>query len=111
LEIDDVGLHEHRAAVAEHGHGRSREGQVGIFFHFQAEAFGGRLQEIAVAGRTLGVQLEILYTAVLQHNELDVLAADVHDDVRVIVELHGGFGVGHGLNQRYISVQDVLENI
>src|SRR5438477_10741361 len=38
LEVDDIGLHEDRAAVAEHGHGGRRKRQVGILLYFEAEA-------------------------------------------------------------------------
>ena len=58
-------LHEHRAAVAEHGHGLGAEGQVGVLLHRHAEALRGGLQEVAVAGGALRVQLEILHAAVL----------------------------------------------
>ena len=69
------------------------------------------LQEVAVAGRALGVQLEVLDAPIFQDNQLDVLAANVHDDVRVLVELHGRLGVGHGLHQRDIGLEHVLQHV
>jgi hypothetical protein len=51
------------------------EGHVGELFHRIAEALGGGLQKVAVAGRALRVQLEVLHPAVLQDDDLDVLPA------------------------------------
>ncbi len=87
------------------------ESQVGVLLDTQAKAFCRRLQEVAVAGRALRVELEILDTAVVQDDDLDVLPAHVDDDVRVVVELQGRFGVRHGLDQRHIGVQNVFENV
>ena len=109
LEVHDVGLHEHRAAVAEDRHGVGRERDVGVLVHLVAERFRRALQEVAVAGRALRVQLEVFDAPVFQDDQLDVLAADVHDDVRVLVELHGRFGVGHGFHQRHIGLEHVLQ--
>ena len=111
LEIDDVGLHEHRAAVAEHRHRRGRERAIGELLHRNAEGFGGRLQEVAVPRGTLRVQLEVLDPPFGQHNQLDVLAADVDDDVRIGVVLDRRLGVGDGLDQRRIGGEHVLEHV
>src|SRR5579864_5504321 len=58
LEIHDVRLHEHGAAVAELRVAFGGEGNVGELFHLEAKAFAGALQEVAVAGGTLGVSLK-----------------------------------------------------
>ena len=87
------------------------KGQIGELFDLQAEPFRGGLQEVAVARRALRVQLEILYAAVFQDNELDVLAADVDDDVRIVVKLERGFGVGDRFDQADIGFQNILENV
>ena len=69
------------------------------------------MQEIAVSGRTLGVKFEVLDAAVLQYDQLNVLAADIHDDMGILVELHGRLGVGHGFHQRNIGLEHVFQNI
>ena len=104
LKVDDIGLHEHRAAVAEHRHGLRREGEIGILRHVKAEALGGRLQEISIARRALRVQLEVLHAAVVQDDDLDVLPANVDDHVRIFVELQRRLGMSDGLNQCNVGV-------
>src|SRR5215472_11431079 len=89
LEVYDVRLHEHGAAVAEHRHGLRGEGDVGVLINGNAQRLRGGLQEIAVAGRALRVELEVLDAAIFKDDQLDVLAADVHDHVRILVEAHG----------------------
>ena len=111
LEVHDVGLHEHRAAVAEDRHGVGRESDIGVVLHFVTERLGGALQEVAVSGRALGVELEVLDATVLQHDQLNVLAADIHDDVGILVELHGRFGVRHGFHQRDIGLEHVFQDV
>src|SRR5262249_5108748 len=66
LEVDDVRLHEDRAAIPKDGHLISRKGDVGVFVNLDSERFRGRLQEIAVAGGTLRIEFEIFYTPVFQ---------------------------------------------
>src|SRR5438270_1153248 len=87
LEVDDVGLHEDRASIAKGRHGFGGEGDVGKLFHLHAKALCCRLQEVAVAGGTLRVQLEVFYATVFQDNELNVLAPDIDDDMGIVVEL------------------------
>ena len=65
----------------------------------QSKTLRSGLQEVAVARGTLRVELEVFYTAVLQDDELDVLAADIDDHVRVVVKFQRGFGVRHGFDQ------------
>src|SRR6185437_5812514 len=97
LEVHDIGLHEHGAAITELRVAFGAEGDVGKLLHLEAEAFAGALQEVAVAGGALGVELEILYAAILENDDLDVLAAYVADDIRVRIEMQRGLRVGHGL--------------
>ncbi len=81
------------------------------FFHLHAEAFRGRLQEVAISRGALRVQLEIFHAAVFQNDELDVLAADIDDDVRIVVELERRFRVRDCFHQRDVGVQNILENV
>src|SRR5277367_1125138 len=59
LEVDDVGLHEDCASVAEGWHGFGREGDIRKLLNLHSEAFGCRLQKVSVSGRALRVQLEV----------------------------------------------------
>ena len=111
LEVYDVGLHEHRAAVAEDRHGVRGKSDVSVVLYFVAERLGGTLQEVAVSGRALGVELEVLNAAVFQHDQLNVLAADIHDDVGILIELHRRLGVRHGFHQRDIGLEHVFQNV
>src|SRR2546426_5011375 len=49
LEVHDVGLHEDRATVSEHGHGLGAEGEVSILLDVVAKADAGGLEEITVS--------------------------------------------------------------
>ena len=77
----------------------------------EAKTFDGRLEEISVAGRALRVQLEIFHAAVVQDDDLDVLAADIDDHMRIFVELQRRLGMGDGFDQRYVGVENVFENV
>jgi hypothetical protein len=77
----------------------------------KAETFRRRLQEISISGRALRVELEILHSAVVQDDDLDVLAAHVDDHVRIIVELERRFGVRDGFDQSDVRVEDILQNV
>ena len=59
----------------------------------------------------LRVQLEILHAPVVQDDDLDVLPANVNDDVRIFIELQRRLRVGHGFNQRHIRLENVFENV
>ena len=80
-------------------------------FDLVAQRLGRALQEVSVAGRALRVQLEILNPPVFQDDELDVLAAHVDDNVRLLIELHRRLGVRDGFHQRHIGLQHVLQNV
>src|SRR5215471_7395334 len=111
LEVDDVALHEHGAAVSEAGEAIGAERDVGVLLDGDVEALRGGLQEVAVARAALRVELEILHPAVLENDDFDVLAADVADDIDVLVEVQTGLGVGHGLDERGIGADDVFQNV
>src|SRR5262245_45506018 len=111
LEVDDVRLHEYRAAVAEGRHRMRAEGDIGVIFDLHPEAFGGGLQEVAVARRALSVQFEVLDLAVLQNDQLDVLPADVDDHVHFFIKLQRRFGVRDGFHQRDVCREHVFQNV
>ena len=89
----------------------AEKARVGILLDAQAESFRRGLQEVAVAGRALRVQLEVLYPPVVQDDDLDVLPAHVHDHVRIVVKLERRLGVGHGLDQRYVCMQNIFQDV
>ena len=111
LEVDDVGLHEHRAAVAEDRHSLRGKRDVGILLDLVAQSFGRALQEVSIARRALRVELEVFDATVFQDDELDVLPAHVDDDVRILVELHRRLGVRHGLDQRYVGLEHIVQDV
>jgi hypothetical protein len=111
LKVDDVGLHEHRATVAELRESLGAESHVGELLHRVAEPLRRGLQEVAVAGRALRVQLEILNAAVLQNDDLDVLAADVADDVDVVIKVEAGLGVGDGFDDGGVGARHVAQYV
>ena len=84
---------------------------VSVLFHLHAEIRGGRLQEVAVAGRALGVQLEVFDPTILQDDDLDILSAHVTDDVGFGVEMERGLRMGHRLDNGHISGQHVLQEV
>ena len=47
----------------------------------------------------------------MQHDELDVLATHVHDDVWIFVEFQCGLGVRDGLDQSHISLEHIFQNV
>src|SRR5262249_10643154 len=111
LEIDDIRLHKNRAAVAKNRHGLRRKRQIGKLIYIQAKSFGGGLQEISIARRTLCVELEVFHAAVVQDDDFDVLPAYVDDHVRIFVKLERRLGMRNGFHERDISFQHVLQNV
>jgi hypothetical protein len=47
----------------------------------------------------------------VQDDDFDVLPAHVDDDVRIFVELESRFRVCHRLDQRYVRVQNVFQDV
>jgi hypothetical protein len=77
----------------------------------QRPGLAGRLQEVAVAGRALGVEAEVFDAPVLEEDDLDVLAAYVADDVHVREEVQSGLRVSHRLDDRGVGRKNILENV
>jgi hypothetical protein len=59
----------------------------------------------------LRVEAEVGDPAVPEHDDLDVLPADVDDHVRILDRPARGFGVGHRLDQGHVRLQDVVQEI
>jgi hypothetical protein len=98
LKVHAVGVEEDGAAIAELGRQLGLERGVGVLGDAQAELIGHRLQQHAVAGRAAVREAEVGDVAVLHEQDLDVLPADVADDVDVAEEPHGAHHVRHGLD-------------
>src|SRR5215813_1141216 len=111
LKVNDVRLHKDRAAVAEGRHRLRAECDVGVIFDLHPKAFGGGLQEVAVARRALRVKLEVFDLAVFQNDQLDILPADVNDHVHFLVELKSRFSVRDRFDQRDIGREHVFQNV
>jgi hypothetical protein len=109
--VGNLRLEEQHAAVAEDRHLACAEREVRELLDLVAEGAGNRLEEIAVAGRTLRVQPEVLHAAVAQHDDLDVLAADVDDDVRIGIELERRLRVRDGLDKRRVGLEHRLQDV
>ena len=73
LEVRDVLLQEDGAAVVKSRRPLGAERDVGPLADVIAEAGGRALEEVAVAGRALRVELEVLDGARLHDDDLDVL--------------------------------------
>ena len=65
LEVDDVGFHEHCATVAEDRQAFRFKGNIGEFLYRVAKLGSGALEEVTVAGRALGIELEVFDLAVV----------------------------------------------
>src|SRR5580658_230042 len=111
LKIDDIRLHEHRAAVAEHRHRLRRESQIRILLYIQAEALRRGLQKISVPRRALRIELKIFHPAVMQNDDLDVLSADIDNHMRIFVELQSRFRMRDRLNQSHVGLENILQNV
>ena len=86
LEIDDVRLKEDRAAIAELRHSPWREMRSRQTPQWECRAASAAAcRKYPLPGRALRIQTEISYRSILQHDDLDVLAAYVDDGVHVWV--------------------------
>ena len=111
LEVRDVLLQEDGAAVVEGGGPLGPKGQLRELGDVEPEASGGALEKVAIAGRALGVQLEVLHPAVLHDDDFDVLAAHISDDVHVGVVAQGRLRVGHRLRYGDVGAQGLLHDV
>ena len=104
-------MHKDGAAVTENRHSLRRKSEVGELIYAKAETFGGGLKEISVSRGALCIEFEIFYAAVVQNDDLDVLAAHVHNHVRVFVKLQRRFGVRNRLDQRDIGLENIFQDV
>src|ERR1700722_1998400 len=111
LEVHNIGLHEDRAAIAERGHGLGSEGNIGKFLYLFAKTFRSRLQKVAVSRRALCIELEVLHPAVLEDDQLNVLPANINDDVRIVIELKCRFRLLNRLHQSHVCVHHILQDV
>ncbi len=111
LEVDAIGVEEDGAAVAELGRELGAEGGVGVLGHRQAELVGHRLEEHAVAGGARVGEAEVGDVAVLHEQDLDVLPADVADDVDLAEVAHRAHHVGDGLDDVHVGAHRLFEHV
>ena len=111
LEVDAIGIQEHRASIAELRRQLGRERDIGVVANIDVELIGHRLQQHAVAGRALVREPEVLHFTVLKEQHLDVLTADVADDVDIgPAEVRRALHMGHGLDDVGIGAQRTVEH-
>ena len=111
LEVHAIGVEEDGAAVAELRRELGLERDVGELGDRDAERVGRRLQQHAVAGRAAVRQAEVGDVAVLHEQDLDVLPADVADDVDVAEEVHRAHHVRDGLDDVHVGAHALLEHV
>ena len=111
LEVHPVGIEEDRAAVAELRRELRLERDVGELGHGDAERVARRLKEHAVAGRAAVRETEVRDVAVLHEQDLDVLPADVADDVDVAEEVHRAHHVRDGLDDVHVGANALFEDV
>jgi hypothetical protein len=83
LEVDNIRLEKDRTAITEGRHRLGGKGRFRVALNRNAEALRGGLQKIAIASRTLRIELEIPDAPAAQQNQLDVLSADIDDHMRI----------------------------
>ena len=111
LEVDPVRVQEHGAAVTELGGQLGREGGLRVGRDRQAELVGHGLEQHAVAGGAGVGEPEVGDVAVLHEQDLDVLPADVADDIDITEIAHRRHHVRDGLDDVHVGQHALLKNI
>ena len=111
LEVDAVGVEEDGAAVAELRREVGLERVLRVLGDGEAELVRHRLKKHAVAGGALIGELERLDVAVLHEQHLDVLTADVADDVDVAEVVRRAHHVRDRLDDVDVGLDALLENV
>ena len=47
----------------------------------------------------------------MEHDQLNILPANIHDYMRIVVELERRFGMRDGFHQRHVCFEDVFQNV
>ena len=98
------GIHEHGAAGAQVHRMPGQQAPTGEFIHGQApRRLGEGLYEGAAARGAGLVQEDVVDGVILYFEALDVLAADVDDEIHPRLQLPGGDQVGHGLHHAAVQ--------
>ena len=112
LEVHAVGVEEDGAAVAELRRELGLEGGVGVLGDRR------RRTESAIAWRSMPLpararvrEAEVGDVAVLHEQDLDVLPADVADDVDVAEEVHRAHHVRDGLDDVHVGAHALFEHV
>jgi len=111
LKVDDVSLQKHCASIAENRHCIGVEGSLGIVLDGNAQPLGRGLKKVPVAGRALRVQFEVLDAPIAENDELDILAANVHDHMRVLEECMADSVWATVSTQSHVCLQHPLQDV
>ena len=105
------GIHKHGAPAAQVHGSIGQKAQLGKIGHRIAQGIGKGLKERAASRGTGFVEENVVNSAVSDLEALDVLAADVDDELHFGQKLFGGGEVGHGFHHAVIHQQGVLHDL
>ena len=111
LRLLDGGIHKHRAAGAEIDRLARGQTQLGEILDLVPQRAGERLQERAAAGGTGLIEEDVVDHAVVNLKALDILPADVDDEIDIGHERARGGEVCHGFNQTKIHAERASDQI
>ena len=111
LRLLDRGVHEHRAAAAE-VHGRAGEEPLGgKLLDAHVHGLGKRLDKRAAARGTGLVEHDAVDGAMADAEALDVLPADVQNEVHVRAKVARSHEVGDGLHHADVHMEGVADEV
>ncbi len=112
LEADQVGFHEHGAALAQAHRRRRGQGQPGEFlFDADAQPFRLLFEEAAGAGGARLVHLEVDDGALLQADIFGVLPADLENGIDARVDLRGGARLRGDLVFHLVGAEEIADEV
>ena len=111
LRLLDGGIHEHRAAGTQVHRLACGKAQLRKRGDVVAKGASERLQERSAAGGTGFIEEDIVDHAVADLEALDVLTADIDDEIDLREEGLGGGKVRDGFNQAEIHAEGIADQI
>ena len=111
LRLLDRAVHEHGAAAAQFDGVFCKQAEFGKLVYFHAHRLGKSLDKGAAPRRARLVEHDVVDGAVFDFKALDVLPADVDDEIHFGVEMHGGFEVCHRLDDAEICLEGGLHHV
>ena len=111
LRLLDRAVHEHRAAAAQLHGVFGEQAELGKLVDLHAHRLGKGLNERAAAGRARLVEHDVVDGAVFDLKALDVLPADVDDEIYFGIEMHRRFEVRHRFHDAEIRLDGGLDEV